>query len=297
MLADPDSLRCVELAATHLNFREAAARVGLSAAAFSDRIRRVEEDLGVRLFERTTRSVRLTAVGNRLLPQVRVCLEDLRALERLAHAQAGPEPWSVTVGTRWELGMSWIVPALGALREARPERTVNLVFGDSPELVAGLRRGHPDVVITSYRVTQADLVAAPLHEETYVFVAAPDLLARIPMRGAVDARAHVLLDTLPDLPLFRYLLDAVGGGEVWSFAGTELLGAIGAVRTRALAGAGVAVLPEYFVAEDLARGTLVRLLPDVTLPADQFRLWWRRGHPHADGLRGLADELRARPLQ
>lgn len=296
MLADPDSLRCVELAATHLNFREAAARVGLSAAAFSDRIRRVEEDLGVRLFERTTRSVRMTAVGVRLLPQIRVCLEDLRALEQLARVQAGPEPWSVTIGTRWELGMSWIVPALGPLRQAHPERTVNLVFGDSPELVAGLRRGHPDVVITSYRVTAPDLLAAPLHDETYVFVASSALLDRAPMSGRADARAHVLLDTLPDLPLFRYLLDAFGGGEVWSFAGTELLGAIGAVRTRALAGAGVAVLPEYFVAQDLARGSLVRLLPDVALPSDQFRLWWRRGHPQADRIRGLAEELSARPL-
>lgn len=296
MIPDPESLRCLDLAASLLNFRAAAGRAGLSPAAFSDRIQRAEEQLGVRFFDRTTRSVRLTEAGARLLPQVRVCLEDLRALERAAQGDRGPRPWALTLGTRWELGLSWIVPALSDLRAAHPERTLHLAFGDSPELLEGARRGTPDAVITSYRVIHTDLVAEPLHEERYVFVAAPAVLARAPLVRPADAREHVLLDTLPDLPLFRYLLDATGGGESWPFAGTELLGAIGAVRARALAGAGVAVLPTYFVAGDLTDGRLQVVMPGLELPADQFRLWWRRGHPHADGLRALAAELRARPL-
>lgn len=297
MLPDSESLRCVDLAASLLNFRAAAARAGLSPAAFSDRIQRFEEQLGVRLFTRTTRSVQLTEVGERLLPQIRVCLEDLRLLARLAEADRGAEPWTLTLGTRWELGLSWVVPGLGALRSAHPERTIHLAFGDSPDLLEGARKGAPDAVVTSYRVLVPDLVSEPLHEEAYTFVAAPACLARAPLNGPADARHHVLLDALPDLPLFRYLLDATGGGEPWPFAGTELLGAIGAVRARALLGAGVAVLPAYFVAGDIAAGHLVRVMPEVKLPSDHFRLWWRRGHPRAGGLRELAAELRAMPLR
>lgn len=297
MLADPDSLRCVDLAATHLNFRRAAQRAGLSPAAFSDRIQRLEELLGVRLFERTTRSVRLTDAGERLLPQIRLCLDELRTLHRLARADDGPEPYTLTVGTRWELGLSWLVPALEPLGASHPERTLHLVFGDSPELVESCRRGQLDAVITSYRVTVAELVAEPLHEERYLLVAAPACIARAPFAERADARAHTLLDTLADLPLFRYLLDALGGGEVWPFARTELLGAIGAVRARAVAGAGIAVLPAYFIAEDLHEGRLVQLLPQHSLPADQFRLWWRRGHPRSDALRELGRALRELPLR
>lgn len=295
-LPDPESLRCVDLAATHLNFRAAAARAGLSPAAFSDRIQRAEEALGVRLFERTTRSVRLSPDGERLLPDVRACLAELRALREKARRDAAAEPFTLTLGTRWELGLSWLVPALGELRAAAPERTLHLVFGDSPELLAGCRRGQPDAVVTSFRVAAAELVGEPLHDEHYRFVAAPETLRRAPLRGPEDARAHVLLDTLPDLPLFRYLLDASGGGEPWPFAGTELLGAIGAVRARCLAGAGVAVLPRYYVGADLDAGTLVEVFPGRPLPHDTFRLWWRRGHARGPALRRLAAELRLRPL-
>ncbi len=213
LFADPHSLHCVDLAASLLNFRAAASRAGLSPAAFSDRIQRLEDHLGVRLFTRTTRSVKLTDAGARLLPQICVCLEDLRTLGRLATADRGAEPWTLTLGTRWELGLSWIVPALGDLRAAHPERTIHLAFGDSPDLLEGARHGTPDAVITSYRVVVTDLVSEPVHEEAYTFVAAPDCLARAPLDHPADARGHVLLDASPDLPLFRYLLDATGGGR------------------------------------------------------------------------------------
>ncbi|MEZ4468787.1 MAG: LysR substrate-binding domain-containing protein [bacterium] len=114
---------------------------------------------------------------------------------------------------------------------------------------------------------------------------------------ADDARRHTLLDAFADLPLFRYLLDARPAADAWGFRGTELLGTIAAIRARALAGKGVAVLPAYFVAADLAAGRLRAVLPDHPLQQDWFRLIWRRGHPLADELRALAEELRGFPLR
>lgn len=294
MLPDPTSLRCFELAADFLNFRVAAAQAALSPATFSDRMQRLEADLGVRLFERTTRSVRLTPEGERLLPLARQSLAELRRLVAAAQPGAAPEAFTLTLGTRWELGLSWLVPALAGLRAAVPERTVHLIFGDSPELLVGVRRGLTDAAITSMRVKTLDLVAEPLHDEAYVFVGAPGLP---PLRTASDAPRHTLLDTNPELPLFRYLLDSEPSPDPWVFGATELLGAIGAVRARCLAGAGVAVLPLYFVDADLRAGTLVSVGPERTLPHDTFRLWWRRGHPRTPALRTLAAELRAVPLR
>src|SRR5262245_47136811 len=84
LVMDLDSYRCFDAAAATLSFRAAAARVHLSPAAFSDRIRRLEEDLGVAVLRRTTRHVALTEAGQRLLPLVR---EALLAADRV-HAAA-----------------------------------------------------------------------------------------------------------------------------------------------------------------------------------------------------------------
>ncbi|MCA9526512.1 MAG: LysR family transcriptional regulator [Myxococcales bacterium] len=296
-LPDPDSLRCFLAAAELLSFRAAAERVHLSAAAFSDRIRRLEEDLDVRLFERSTRRVELTAAGRRLKPQAERALAEAGACKAVVHAEDRPLPFELTLGTRFELGLSWLLPALDPLQAARPDRRLNLSFGVGPDLWSRIARGEVDAVVTSTRLTVGELDYALLHEERYVFCGAPALLAQTPLGHPDDARAHTLLDAFADLPLFRYLLDARPAADAWGFRRTELLGTIAAIRLRALAGKGVAVLPAYFVADDLAAGRLVAVLPDHPLQHDWFRLIWRRGHPLAEELRALAEALRGFPLR
>jgi DNA-binding transcriptional LysR family regulator len=296
MLPDLDSLRCFVAAADCLNFRTAAARVALSPAAFSDRIRRLEADLGAVLFERSTRRVATTPAGLRLLPHARQCLDEAGRCAQIAREADAPTPFALRVGTRYELGLSWLVPALAPLRAARPERTLHLAFGEGDDLLARLHKGEIDAVVTSARLVGAGLETAPLHAEAYVFVGARTHLRRRPLRAATDAAAHTLLDTRPDLPLFRYFRDARPADEEWRFAAVELLGTIAAVRLRVLEGAGVAVLPRYFVEDLLESRRLTALLPDTPLPQDWFRLVWRTGHPHGPHLRTLGTELAARPL-
>ena len=76
------------------------------------------------------------------------------------------------------------------------------------------------------------------------------------------------------------------------------MGGIGNIRRRVLDGEGrVAVLPRYFIADDVAAGRLVRLMPKTRLRSDSFRLVWRAGHPRESELVALAGELRALPLR
>lgn len=296
-LPDTDSLRCFEAAARYLHFRTAAETVSLSPSAFSARIRALEDLVGEPLFERTTRHVALTAAGLRLLPQARRALEEAARCVSCVHEEEGAVPFAVTVGTRFELGMSFLVPELGTLAARRPDRTVHLYFGDSQDLVQRLRTGHLDAIVTSARLTQAELRYARLHEERYAFVAAPALLERAPLASPEDAARHVLLDAHGDLPLFRYFLDAAPPEQVWAFRAKEYLGTIAAVRYRTLEGAGVAVLPLYFVRAELDAGALVRVVPEVEPQRDLFRFVLRAGHPFEDELLTLAEELRAVPLR
>jgi DNA-binding transcriptional LysR family regulator len=290
---DFESLRCFDVAATTLSFRAAAARVHLSPAAFSDRIRRLEEDLGVSLLRRTTRQVTLTEAGQRLLPMVRETLAGVDRVRVAARDTDRPSPYELVVGTRYELGLSWLCPALEPLARARPERTIHLFNADSPDLMRRLERGELDAVVASMRLTSPRLAYATLHPEAYAFVSRAGGL-----RGREGARHLTLLDVSADLPLFRYFLDALPDAEPWVFARTEYLGGIGNIRCRLLGAADrVAVLPRYFIERDVRAGRLSVLLPRVRPRSDSFRLVWRAGHPREAQLIALAAELRAMPLR
>jgi LysR family glycine cleavage system transcriptional activator len=289
-----DDLRAFDAAAQTLSFRAAAARVHRSPAAFSDGIARLEAQLECRLFERTTRKVTLTAAGARLWLVARRVLDTVDDLGQAAREASSAV--ELTLGTRFELGLSWLTPALDPLRRARPERTLHLHVGDGPSLLASVKSGAIDAMVTSLRLDQADVVSVPLHPEEYRFVAAPALICSSPLDRPSDAARHTLCDTAPGMPLFRYLLDRVGGSP-WPFQRHEWLGGVGAVRHRVVAGAGVGVLPHYLVAPDLDAGRLVELMCDQRPLSDVFRLSWRLGHPHARELTSLAEELRAFPLR
>lgn len=297
-MLDLESLRCFVVAAQRGSFRAAAAAVHLSPPAFSDRIRRLEEDLDARLFERTTRRIRLTPAGTRLLAESATLFDvEARCRARVASAEGDVLPYELTVGTRFELGMSWLVPALDGLAKDNPQRRLHLYFGDSEDLLRQVHTGHVDALVTSARLPFTRLDYASLFDERYVFVAAPRTIADRPLRRAADAEAHTLIDAHADLPLFRYFLDAVPAEPAWRFEAVERMGVIAAVRQRILRGRGVGVLPEYFVRADLKQGRLVRLMPKVKLKQDVFRLIWPLDHPRAPELRELAAALRRRPLK
>jgi len=293
---DFESLRCFLAAAQHLNFRVAAKSVGLSPAAFGDRIRRLEESLDASLFSRTTRRVLLTPAGERLVPQAKRCLREAERCGEVVQATHSPFPFDIKIGTRYELGMSFLVPALRELEKVAPERKIHLYFGDSAELLRQLKNDQLDVILTSFRLTQPDLHYVRLHPEEYAFVASPKLLERNPLSQVSHGKRHLLFDAHQDLPLFRYFLDARPPEEDWNFERIQYLGTIAAIRARVLEGSGIAVLPKYFIKRDLMHKKMVKIMPRTQLVSDWFRLVWREGHNRQDDLRKLGEHLVRIPL-
>jgi hypothetical protein len=104
-----------------------------------------------------------------------------------------------------------------------------LQVSDAPVLMDWVRLGRIDAMVTSVRVDAEELVSVPLHPEPYRFVGAASLLDGTPFSAPGDAMQHTLIDTLPTLPLFRYLLDTTGG-PVWPFQRREYLGAADTFR-------------------------------------------------------------------
>ena len=291
-LPSTENLQCFLAAAENLHFRRAAASVALTPTAFGQRIRQLEDQLGTPLFERTTRHVRLTTAGLALLPVARRALAEAQDCFQAVHAEA---PVSFVLGTRFELGLSWLVPAIAALEEERPTWTIHLYFGSGSDILGRLEAGDVDAIVTSAPVARARWHADVLHPETYALVAAPALLAREPLATDSDAAHHVLLDVDRTVPLGRYLTSAPGVSL--AFRDVRYLGTGGAIHQLALAGRGVAVLPEYMIAPDLEAGRLVRLLPHHALLTDTFRLMYDASAPHAKTFAAFADHLRTVPLR
>ncbi len=289
---DLDSLECFVAVARALHFRAAADQLGRSPAAVSDRVRRLEEDLGVELFDRTTRRVALSDAGHRLLPHARTLLAEARRCGTVARGDGRPVPFSLTIGTRFELGLSWLLPALRPLAALRPERTLHMYMGDTADLLDRLERGSVDACVLSSGPRRPDIRQARLHHETYVFVA----------RGKgpttpEQATAVTLVDATPDLPLFSYFLEQRPDAERWRFGNHLYVGGIGAIRAAILDGWGVGVLPYYFAAADLTAGRLQAVFGPESLGTDHFRLLWRDNHPKSDELKRLAESLRQFELQ
>jgi DNA-binding transcriptional LysR family regulator len=293
MLPSIESLRCFVSAAKLLNFRAAARSVALTPAAFGQRIKQLEVELGVPLFTRTTRSVRLTEAGLAMLPSAEKCLLFAGQCTQVGAAQAAVD---IVLGTRHELGLSWVMPQVEDLTRAH-NLQLNLYFGSGSDLLLRVRTLDIDCAVTSTRFTDPKLDSVRLHREDYVLVGAASLLAREPLARAEHAERHTLIDIDANLSLFRYWRDAPAGGDRLRFGRIVRYGTIEAMRRRVAAGAGVAVLPAYLVRREVARGTFKKIFPSVVPVHDWFRLVFRADDARRPIYEAKARSMLERPLR
>jgi LysR family transcriptional regulator, glycine cleavage system transcriptional activator len=188
------------------------------------------------------------------------------------------------------------MPLLPRLRKSQPGLTLHMYFGSGPDLIHRVRTLQIDCAVTSSVLTDPKLDAVRLHEERYVFVGAPRLVRATPLANGRDTPRHTLIDVTPDLALYRYLRDGPGGSEL-QFGRVLRMGTIAAIRHLVVRGEGVAVLPEYFVAPDLATERLVRLMPQVPLLSDYFRLVFRGDDPRRTVYERMAQSMLLEPLK
>jgi DNA-binding transcriptional LysR family regulator len=192
--------------------------------------------------------------------------------------------------------MSWIVPMLAVLRVRHPALTFHLYFGSGSDLLLRVRGGEIHCAVGSMRMDDPKLDSVRLHREDYVFVGQPALLRRTPLRRPEDAARHTLLDERSALPLYAYWRDAAGSRLGLRFGRIVYLGTGAAIRVGVLSGEGVAVLPHYLVAHDLAARRLTPILPRVHPLHDYFRLIFRADDPKRSLYEAMAETMAEVPL-
>jgi len=170
-------LRYAVAVADELNFTRAAERLGVSQQVLSEQIRRLEDELGLQVFDRTTRQVRVTSHGRQILDEARAVVGAADALRdrarRLASAQAGVVRLGYSRSTAFDTA-----PLVSAVTEARPELRVEVREVPSRQLPQSVRDGDVDVALSRWADDTDQLFAHTLRRlRSGVILRAGDALA------------------------------------------------------------------------------------------------------------------------
>ncbi|HEX6735249.1 MAG TPA: LysR family transcriptional regulator [Azonexus sp.] len=240
----------------------AARRLDLSPALASAGLKRLEAELGVPLMLRSTRSLRLTREGERLLPAARLALDGLRdAAEEIATGRTVVRD-HLQISLPSDLGRNHILGWLDAFQERYPEVTFHLQLSDRP---ADVYRQPVDLAIRYGVQHDSGLVALPLHAANRrILCAAPSYLAAHGTPTAPEQLAshnclrYRLADELHD----QWRFERDGRELRVDVSGNRACDDGDAVRRWAVAGHGIAYKSGLDVADDLAAGRLIRLCPE-----------------------------------
>jgi DNA-binding transcriptional LysR family regulator len=279
--------------ATHRSFTGAAVYLGLSASAVSHAVRELEARLGLRLLNRSTRSVALTEAGERYLAKVLPALEQLAAaaddLDDLHHTPSG----LLRLNVSRPAYRTVLAPRIAAFRQAYPQITIELVVDDT---LADIVAGGCDAGIRLGETLQRDMVAVPVSPPLeLVLCAAPSYFAEHPRPISPEdlAHHHCIAFRYPGSGVtYAWELERDGQAMLFEPSAHITVNDGLALRDLALRGLGLVCTISDMVSEDLASGALERVMADWCPPFPGYFLY-HSSRRHVPGkLRALIDHLR-----
>jgi DNA-binding transcriptional LysR family regulator len=232
--------RFVETVAWLESFARAAEVLRVPPDVVEQQVRALERELGLPLFDRSRRSVRLTAHGRRFLDEVLPAMDDLEAARNAVRRAARSEGAVVAVGAGNLVDPAVVARPLAAFRAEQPAVTVTLTTGTVDELVAALSSGDLDVVVGAIRPAgvPSGLVAREVAPDELVLVTGPATAGRVASLEDAAEQPFVSVLGSAELACATHGVEAVVALEVASVA---------AARRLVAADLGVAVLPRSLV--------------------------------------------------
>ncbi|HWX67599.1 MAG TPA: LysR family transcriptional regulator [Rhodanobacter sp.] len=272
------------------SFTAAAEQLGLTKAMVSQHLAKLERELGATLLLRSTRRMSLTEAGTRFHSDcVRLLADAEAAIERVGGNRDTPSG-TLRITTSTDYGMAVVAPALASFCQLHPQVQVDLVIGDR---INDLIAERFDLAIRVGWLRDSSMYAARLGSFRQLVVAAPAYLS-----------AHGKPRRPEDLATHDWIAMSVLATPLrWTFVGSDgkrrsvrmrqvaQANNASAVRALVLAGAGVAVLPDYLAEEDIHSGRLVALLAQHRLPEGGIHAVYPGKQPPAK-VRRFIDHLR-----
>ncbi len=293
-----ESMKIFIEVAKHRSFNHAAETLGYSAPAITRAVASLEGSLGVKLFHRTTRLVKLTESGARYLHDAIRIIDDIDEAEASVLGVYAKPAGKLTVTAPVLFGEKHVVPIMNEYLAAYPDVSVNAMFYDR---VTSLIEEELDVAIRIGHLKDSNLYATKVGEVRRVVCGSPDYLDKHGMPEIPsDLTKHsvVFASTFESLNTWQFLNN--GKKELIKLFPRLYCNHNSAALKSVLLGHGITRLMSYQAGEDINQGRLRRLLIDyeeAPLPVNVIHLEGRRANAKTRSFIELAVErLRANPL-
>ena len=236
------------------SFSAAATKLHATPAAISERIRTLEEDLGVRVFERDSRRVVLTPQGQRLLPYAEQML-NLRDAMKKSVQDGAEQTGIISIGVIESVVHTWLPQVLQELTQVYPGITVELYSDSTPRLKEELRADHLNLALLADEVEGDLFETVPLASDAMAWVAHPDIAAQVTDTKSFEAilARQPVMTFVRDTPAYRDVRRALGnviGVRINPFS--SIAGIIAVLRS----GYGLAAMPSRVVSSYVKQGVL-----------------------------------------
>jgi DNA-binding transcriptional LysR family regulator len=263
------------------SFVKAASTLGVTVAAISKNVQRLEKSLSVRLFNRSKRGMTLTEEGQFLLERYTRALDEIdQASLELSHrrdALSGP----LRMVVQRAFGLQIVMPLIPEFARRYPDITIEMDFENQ---ASDLTLGKFDLGIRSGSVEQGDLIAKRLARMVFKIYASPEYLA--------DRLTPVLPDDLREHRCIGYRNPTTGRLVPWDFtsgdvkvsvdiAPTLIVNTQEASRDAAVMGMGIVRLDDFFAGPLLASGQLVHILPQFVSRSDFYYIYYSSRLPQS----------------
>lgn len=297
-------LKYIVAVARERHFGRAAEACFVSQPTLSVAIRKLEDELGVTLFERGGTEVGVTPIGQRIVAQAQKVLEESASIKEIARQGHDPLAGALRVGVIHTVGPYLLPRLVPAQIERTPQMPLVLQENFTVRLLELLRQGEIDCAIMALPLPEAGLVMQPLYDEQFVVAVPHDHeLANVKAIDAQDLKKQNMLllgsghcfrdqvlEVCPELSRFSAATDGIQR----TFEGSSLE----TIRHMVAAGIGVTVLPVTAVPDASAGATtgknLLRYIPFAgQVPDRRIVLAWRRSFPRLAAVEALAQAVYA----
>lgn len=270
-------------------FSSAARQHGRSKALLSKYVTDLEDYLGVRLMNRTTRKLSLTEAGEAYYREASQLLQQLDDLDATISDQTAEPRGMVRVSAPRNLGETTLAPAIFAFMAKNPLVSVDLRLEDR---YVDLVEEGVDVALRISTLADSSLIARKIADMRHVICGSPELIKRVgrPHSGEALRNMPCILDTnVPSHSSWRFIED--GKPLTVHVAGPARVNSPVAAMQAALAGLGFAVLPTYLADPHIAEGRLVRVLEDRMPEGPSLQAVYPHRRHLAGKVRALIDHL------
>lgn len=271
VLNDLDAVMAISRRGT---FRAAAIDMGVSTTALSHAIGKLEAGLGVRLFNRTTRSVSLSDAGKLFVEQVGPVLQNMHDALEIVRSQRETPTGTLRINAAPFAAREVISPLVFEYLRRFPDMHVDLVT--EGRLVDIVAEGF-DLGVRIRDLVPTDMIAVPLgNAQKYAIVASPEYFRRNakPMVPPDLLQHKCVRVRLPDGSVFRWRFEKNGEAVQIDVDGPVTLDEASLARAAVLEGVGVGCFMERDVLADINAGKLVRVLEDWTVPLSELCLYY-----------------------